>query len=80
MSAVLQIERKNEAAVLIFNRPKNLNAISMELAERVANTLHKLDEDETVKGIVLTGMGEKAFCAGIDLYEARDMKISDIEL
>ena len=80
MSDVLQIEHKNEVAILTFNRPNNLNAISIELAERVTTTLNKLDEDENVKGIVLTGAGEKAFCAGIDLYEARDMKLSDIEL
>jgi len=80
MSDVLQIEHKHEVAILTFNRPTNLNAISIELAERVTNTLKKLDEDETIKGIVLTGAGGRAFCAGIDLYEARDMKVSDIEL
>ena len=80
MSDILQIENKSEVAVLTFNRPNNLNAISIELAERVTSTLNNLDKDETVKGIVLTGAGQKAFCAGIDLYEARDMEVSDIEL
>ena len=79
MSDVIRIEHKSEVAVLTFNRPNNLNAISIELADRVTNSLNRLDEDETIKGIVLTGAGNKAFCAGIDLYEARNMKVSDIE-
>ena len=79
MSDVVQVEHKLEIAVLRFNRPDNLNAISIELPEGIAATLIDLDQDRSVKGIVLTGAGDRAFCAGVDLHEARDMKVADIE-
>ena len=79
MSDVVQVEHKLEIAVLRFNRPDNLNAISIELAKSIAATLIDLDQDRSVKGIVLTGAGDRAFCAGVDLHEARDMKVADIE-
>ena len=79
MSDVVLVEHKCEVAVLRFNRPDNLNAISIELAKGIAATLIDLDQDKTVKGIVLTGAGDRAFCAGVDLHEARDMKVADIE-
>ena len=79
MPDVVQVEYKCKIAVLRFNRPDNLNAISIELAKDIAATLIDLDQDKTVKGIVLTGAGGRAFCAGVDLHEARDMKVADIE-
>ncbi|MDP6688413.1 MAG: enoyl-CoA hydratase/isomerase family protein [Alphaproteobacteria bacterium] len=79
MSDVVVVERAGEIAILRFNRPDNLNAISLALAQGVAATLIELDNDDTVKGIVLTGAGERAFCAGVDLFEARGMQVADIE-
>ena len=79
MSDVVEIERAGDIAVLRFNRPDNLNAISIALAKGIAATLIELDSDDTVKGIVLTGAGERAFCAGVDLFEARGMQVADIE-
>ncbi|MBV40309.1 MAG: enoyl-CoA hydratase [Rhodospirillaceae bacterium] len=75
----VEVERAGDIAILRFNRPKNLNAISIALAQGIATTLIELDSDDTVKGIVLTGSGERAFCAGIDLMEARGMQVADIE-
>lgn len=79
MSEVVVVERVGETAILRFNRPNNLNAISLALAQGIAATLIELDNDDTVKGIVLTGAGERAFCAGVDLFEARGMQVADIE-
>ncbi len=76
---VVEIERVGDIAVLRFNRPDNLNAISIALAQGIAATLIELDNDDSVKGIVLTGAGERAFCAGVDLFEARGMQVADIE-
>jgi enoyl-CoA hydratase/carnithine racemase len=79
MSDVVDVERVGDIAVLRFNRPDSLNAISLALAKGVAATLLELDNDDTVKGIVLTGAGKRAFCAGVDLHEARAMQVADIE-
>lgn len=79
MSDVVQIEMRESIAVLRLNRPQAMNALTRELAREVVATLIRLDQDSSVKGIVLTGAGERAFCAGLDLMEARDMQVEDVE-
>jgi enoyl-CoA hydratase/carnithine racemase len=79
MSDVVTVERAGAIAILRLNRPDSLNAISMALARAVAASLIELDKDPGVEGIVLTGTGERAFCAGVDLHEARGMQVADIE-
>ncbi|MDA1099277.1 MAG: enoyl-CoA hydratase/isomerase family protein [Proteobacteria bacterium] len=79
MTDVVEVERAGDVAILRFNRPGNLNALSLALARGIAATLIELDHDAGVRGIVLTGAGERAFCAGVDLHEARGMQVADIE-
>jgi enoyl-CoA hydratase len=79
MADVVEVERAGEIAILRFNRPDNLNALSLALARGIAASLIELDSDDGVRGIVLTGAGERAFCAGVDLHEARGMQVADIE-
>ena len=79
MTDSVAIEIDDRIAILKLNREKNLNAVSADLARGVADGLIKLDDDDGVDGIVLTGAGDRAFCAGVDLIEARDAKPADIE-
>ncbi len=79
MTDVVIVERAGGIAILRLNRPDRLNALSMALAKAIAATLIELDNDDTVRGIVLTGAGDRAFCAGVDLHEAREMQVADIE-
>lgn len=79
MSTVTEIERRGRIAVLRFNRPDALNALSVELARAIAADLVALDADAAVDGIVLTGAGDRAFCAGVDLVEARAVQVAEIE-
>ena len=79
MSDVVEIEREGGIAVLRFNRPDALNALTVALARGIAEGLIALDADPDVKGIVLTGAGERAFCAGVDLREAREVQVAEIE-
>ena len=65
--------------MLILNRPKALNAINRDLAIGMAAALVRLDADLAVRGIVLTGAGERSFCAGADLQEARQIEVHEIE-
>ena len=76
MSHVVKIEMQKDIAVICFNRPYALTA---ELAAATSESLIEFDARESVKGIVLTGAGERAFCAGVDLTEARAVKLGDIE-
>ncbi len=58
-------------AVLRLNRPQVLNALNLELRRALAHMFIELDQDESVKAIVLAGSA-KAFCAGADLNEYVD--------
>ncbi|MDV7340427.1 enoyl-CoA hydratase [Terasakiella sp. A23] len=58
-------------AKLTLNRPKKFNALSMAVLEALLAELIKLEEDKSVRVVVLAGEG-KAFCAGHDLKEMRE--------
>ncbi len=79
MAAITEIERRDRIAVLRLNRPGALNALTVALATAIAGNLVALDTDETVDGIVLTGAGDRAFCAGVDLAEAHGVQVHEIE-
>lgn len=79
MGNVTEVERDERIAVLYLNRPEALNALTNALAEDLVRQLAALDAEEVVDAIVVTGRGERAFCAGLDLKEARAMRVEDIE-
>lgn len=56
---------------LTFNRPEKFNSFNQQLSFAVQEALDEMNQDETIRCIVLTGEG-KAFCAGQDLAEATD--------
>ena len=80
MTEVVRIDRDDEGiAVLTLNRPHALNAVSIELAEALAAALEACGADEGTRAVVLTGAGERAFSAGVDLREASTMEVARIE-
>jgi enoyl-CoA hydratase len=66
---MLLVEIKDAVAVVTLNRPEAMNALSRALRAELHKTLTALDADPAVKVIVLTGAGERAFTAGLDLKE-----------
>lgn len=60
-------EKDGPVAIIKFNRPKALNAINPEVLAEASDALDKIEEDKTLKVLVLTGEGEKAFVAGADI-------------
>ena len=62
-------ERRGPAAVLTFNRPGKLNAISSAMLSQLAGRLDEADRDPAVRAVVLTGAGDRAFVAGADIGE-----------
>ena len=65
----LLVERDGAFAIVTVNRPKVLNALNSETIEALRRTLLDLQRDESVRVLVLTGAGEKAFVAGADINE-----------
>jgi enoyl-CoA hydratase len=62
-------EVKGSIAYITMNRPKVMNALNRRTVEELNAAFHAAKEDATVKGIILTGTGEKAFIAGADIAE-----------
>jgi len=71
-SDVLLNERDGAVAILRLNRPHVLNALSSELCRALHRAIVQLGADNTVRAIVLTGTGNRAFTAGTDLKEAAE--------
>jgi len=65
------LERRGRAAWLTLNRPEARNALSLPTLQRLRALLAELREDAETWVVVLTGSGDKAFCAGADLKERR---------
>lgn len=63
----LIFEKEGDVAVLKFNRPKALNAINPDVLTEANDALDKIEGDSSVKVLVLTGEGDKAFVAGADI-------------
>ena len=66
---MLIVEKKDGVAVVTLNRPEAMNALSRALRAALRQAMVELDADPQVKVIVLTGAGERAFTAGLDLKE-----------
>src|SRR5712672_326428 len=62
-------EVKGSTAYITMNRPKVMNALNRETVEELNAAFYTAKEDATVKGVILTGSGEKAFIAGADIAE-----------
>jgi enoyl-CoA hydratase len=66
--ALVRVERDGAVAVVLLNRPQQLNALSGELMGALVDALRGLDEDAGVRAIVVGG-NERAFAAGADITE-----------
>lgn len=76
MSDVL-VEKRGHAAWITLNRPEVRNALSMAVNLRLSEIAYELDHDDEVRAIVITGAGDKAFCAGADLKERKGVAASE---
>jgi enoyl-CoA hydratase len=73
----VEVERDGAIAVVLLNRPEQLNALSDELMEELVTVLTELDRDEGVRAIVLGG-SERAFAAGADIGELAQASAIDL--
>jgi enoyl-CoA hydratase len=70
---LVTVEIDRGIATLTMNRPDKLNALNRALIAELDETLRRLAADESVRGLILTGAGEKAFVAGADIAELSQM-------
>ncbi len=65
--------REGDVVTLTIERPEVMNCLSFPTLRRLRTLFHELRADLSIRAIVLTGAGEKAFCAGADLKERKTM-------
>lgn len=56
-------------ATIVFNRPDKLNALNFEIIDRMQDFLDLAESESSVRAVILTGIGERAFSAGADIAE-----------
>ena len=70
----VELTRREEFAVITLNRPEALNALSFAILEQIGERLDEV-KDGDARALIITGAGDRAFCAGADIKEllGRDM-------
>jgi enoyl-CoA hydratase len=71
------VAKKLGLAQVTINRPKKLNALNKETIEELNKAFEVLEDDASVRVIILTGSGEKAFVAGADISEFAHFSIAE---
>lgn len=79
MSDTVLVDRHDSLALITLNRPKALNAVNVEMREALIANLSDLNGDASVRAVVITGAGERAFCSGQDLNETARYTIDDVD-
>jgi enoyl-CoA hydratase len=67
------VERRGRAGVIVLNRPKALNALTLTMVRLIAAALDRWKGDGAVDRVVILGAGERAFCAGGDIRRLYDL-------
>ncbi|HHH28592.1 MAG TPA: enoyl-CoA hydratase, partial [Polyangiaceae bacterium] len=73
----VRVERRGRIGILTIDRPQRLNALSRATLYALGRLGAELVADAEVRAIIVTGAGEKAFCAGADLKERKGMSTDD---
>lgn len=64
---VVRVEERGGIAIVTVNRPKALNALSPEVVAELEKRFAELERNPSVRGVILTGAGERSFIAGADI-------------
>jgi enoyl-CoA hydratase/carnithine racemase len=78
MPAVL-VEQQGAIAILRLNRPEAMNAINEDIRSELPPVLARLEADASVRAVVITGAGDRAFSSGQDLEEAAAFTAADVD-
>ncbi len=73
MSDVIKSENRDGVLTITLNRPASMNSLNRELLGELNKLVTEISVDKSVRVVVITGAGEKAFCSGADLKERATM-------
>lgn len=79
MGKTVSMTSPEEGIVIItLNRPKAANALSFQMLMELQEVIENCKNDQSIRCLILTGEGEKAFCAGADLKERAGMELAAV--
>ena len=73
----LKLEEKDGWLEVVIDRPKALNALNGATLSELASVVDRLEAEADLRGMIITGGGEKAFVAGADITELKDLTAAD---
>ena len=76
MAAEVLYEQHGRSVVVTLNRPERRNALSIEMCRQLRHAYARFSADPELKVLILTGAGDKAFCAGYDIGEKTSGQIA----
>ena len=80
MTDLIKLEiRDSRVALVTINRPEALNALNRNVLKALDETLSTIEQDKEIRAVVITGAGEKAFVAGADIAEMKEMQPAEAE-
>lgn len=74
----VEVERRGAIAIWTIDRPDRMNALSRATVRKLGELAREARDDRALRAVVLTGGGDRAFCAGADLKERRSMDMEDV--
>ena len=72
----VELRQQDDMAILTLNRPEALNALSFQILEDIGTALDKVSQMD-VRALLITGAGDKAFCAGADIKDLRNRTLNE---
>jgi enoyl-CoA hydratase/carnithine racemase len=74
----LRLKKDGDILIVTLNRPEQMNSLNVEMVRNLREAFENIQWDESVKVVILSGSGEKSFCAGLDLKERSHMSEEEI--
>jgi enoyl-CoA hydratase/carnithine racemase len=77
--SLLLVEERGEAVILTMNRPKVMNCLNFDLLYAIRDKIDELQYRNDIRCVIITGAGEKSFCAGADLKERAGLTQDEVK-
>ena len=71
------VEQENSIQIITINRPSKLNALNTATIEELSHVLITADNEASIRVVIITGAGEKAFVAGADISEFSEFSVEE---
>jgi enoyl-CoA hydratase/carnithine racemase len=74
----LRLKKDGDILIVTLNRPEQMNSLNVEMVRNLREAFGNIQWDDSIKVVILSGSGEKGFCAGLDLKERSRMSEEEV--